>query len=204
MLSRRLWEKYRDHRERRGKRHGNDQRRFSDEGAEPSYFHVPQRETSDPVDAEVLWFNADKGFGFAKLADGVEAYLHIRVLEAAGGHDLPAGTRLTVVVEGTARGRQIAKVLDIGLPSPGAAPVEHHEAGAPKDPVPSESRGTVKWYNPEKGFGFIAPENGEADIFVHATALTRSGLTVLEEGQSVFFHSGQGKKGMEVRAIRVA
>lgn len=196
--------KYRDHRERRGKRHGNDQSRFSDEGPELSYFQVSPRETSDPVDAEVLWFNADKGFGFVKLTDGTEAYLHIRVLEVAGGQDLPTGTHLKVVVEEGARGRQIAKVLDIGLTSPGAAPVERHGADAPEDAALSESRGMVKWYNPEKGFGFIAPESGENDIFVHATALTRSGLTVLEEGQNVFFQSGQGKKGMEVRTIRLA
>ncbi|MFI0848720.1 cold-shock protein [Mesorhizobium sp. IMUNJ 23232] len=196
--------KYRDHRERRGKRHGNDHSRFPDEGAEPSYFQVPPRETSDPVDAEVLWFRADKGFGFIKLSEGTEAYLHIRVLEAAGGHDLSTGAHLKVVVKEGARGRQVAKVLDIGLPSPETAPVERHETGAPKDPAPSEGRGMVKWYSPEKGFGFIAPENGEADIFVHATALTRSGLTVLEEGQTVWFQSGQGKKGMEVRTIRLA
>lgn len=196
--------RYRDHRERRGKRHSNDQSRFSDEGPEPSYFQVPPRETSDPVDAEVLWFNAGKGFGFVRLTDGTEAYLHIRVLEAAGGQDLPTGIHLKVVVEEGTRGRQIAKVLDIGLTSPGAAPVERHGADATEDASLSESRGMVKWYNPEKGFGFMAPENGEADIFVHATALTRSGLAGLEEGQSVFFQPGQGKKGIEVRTIRLA
>ncbi|ATU94580.1 cold shock domain protein CspD (plasmid) [Phyllobacterium zundukense] len=65
-----------------------------------------------------------------------------------------------------------------------------------------ERAGTVKWYNPEKGFGFIAPDNGEKDVFVHATALTRSGLSMLEEGQKVFVECGQGKKGLEVRSIR--
>ncbi|WP_287363014.1 cold-shock protein [Mesorhizobium sp.] len=67
-----------------------------------------------------------------------------------------------------------------------------------------ESEGTVKWYNPEKGFGFIAPENGEKDVFVHATALTRSGLSVLVEGQKVIVECGQGKKGLEVRSVRLA
>ena len=67
-----------------------------------------------------------------------------------------------------------------------------------------ESEGKVKWYNPEKGFGFIAPQNGGKDIFVHATALTRSGLSVLEEGQKVFVQCAQGKKGPEVRSIRLA
>ena len=67
-----------------------------------------------------------------------------------------------------------------------------------------ESEGTVKWYNPEKGFGFIAPDNGEKDVFVHATALTRSGLSLLVEGQKVLIECAQGKKGLEVRSIRLA
>ncbi|MBZ9603114.1 cold-shock protein [Phyllobacterium sp. KW56] len=66
-----------------------------------------------------------------------------------------------------------------------------------------ESAGTVKWYDPEKGFGFIAPDNGEKDVFVHATALTGSGLSLLVEGQKVVVECGQGKKGLEVRSIRL-
>lgn len=57
---------------------------------------------------------------------------------------------------------------------------------------------------PRKGFGFIAPENGEKDVFVHATALTRAGLSALVEGQKVFIECGRGKKGPEVRNIRLA
>ncbi|MER9801621.1 cold-shock protein [Mesorhizobium sp. M0142] len=67
-----------------------------------------------------------------------------------------------------------------------------------------ESGGTVKWYKPEKGFGFIAPDDGKKDVFVHASTLTRSGLSVLVEGQRVFVQCGQGKKGVEVRSIRLA
>lgn len=47
--------------------------------------------------------------------------------------------------------------------------------------------GTVKFYNGQKGFGFIQPDNGEKDVFVHATALERAGLTDLREGQKVKF-----------------
>ncbi|MCO5066784.1 MAG: cold-shock protein [Rhizobiaceae bacterium] len=67
-----------------------------------------------------------------------------------------------------------------------------------------EIEGTVKWYNSEKGFGFVAPDIGEKDVFVHASVLTRSGLSVLMEGQRVVFQSGHGKKGREVRTIRLA
>ncbi|MGI9356433.1 MAG: cold-shock protein [Rhizobiaceae bacterium] len=49
--------------------------------------------------------------------------------------------------------------------------------------------GTVKFYNSQKGFGFIEPENGEKDVFVHATALERAGLSGLDEGQKVEFET---------------
>lgn len=197
--------KYRDHRERRGKRHGDDDEFLSDRVSEPSYFQDSAAAGPDVVDAEVLWFNAGKGFGFVKLADGAEAHLHIRVLEAAGRTDIPDGTCLKVNVEEAPRGRQVVKVVEIGNHSPKAAAADRV---AGKETIASDaqpdSEGTVKWYNSEKGFGFIAPENGDKDVFVHATALTRSGLSVLEEGQRVVFQSAQGKKGMEVRSIRLA
>ncbi len=49
--------------------------------------------------------------------------------------------------------------------------------------------GTVKFYNDQKGFGFIQPEDGSKDVFVHATALQRSGLTALNEGQKVSYET---------------
>ena len=49
------------------------------------------------------------------------------------------------------------------------------------------STGVVKWFNPDKGFGFIAPDGGGADVFVHISAVERSGLTGLREGQAVSF-----------------
>ncbi|RWE92290.1 MAG: cold-shock protein [Mesorhizobium sp.] len=57
-----------------------------------------------------------------------------------------------------------------------------------------ERQGTVKWYNPEKGFGFIAPENGEKDVFVHATALNRSGLSVLVGTEKSVFRMRAGQE----------
>ncbi|MEL7429157.1 MAG: cold-shock protein [Pseudomonadota bacterium] len=54
--------------------------------------------------------------------------------------------------------------------------------------------GTVKFYNDQKGFGFIQPETGGADVFVHATALERSGMTALSEGQKVEFTTAVDKR----------
>ena len=64
-----------------------------------------------------------------------------------------------------------------------------------------EMDGTVKWYNPDKGFGFITPKEGGKDVFVHATALERAGLPPLAENQAVRMTVVQGAKGAEVGGI---
>ena len=55
--------------------------------------------------------------------------------------------------------------------------------------------GTVKWFNPQKGYGFIAPEDGSRDVFVHISAVERAGLGTLNEGQKVSFEVVPGRDG---------
>jgi cold shock protein len=62
--------------------------------------------------------------------------------------------------------------------------------------------GTVKWFNPEKGYGFITPEDGSADVFVHFSAIEGTGYRNLEEGQSVEFETTQGQKGPQASNVR--
>jgi len=57
------------------------------------------------------------------------------------------------------------------------------------------STGTVKWFNTSKGYGFIAPDDGTEDLFVHYSEIKTEGFASLEEGQRVEFEVGQGKKG---------
>lgn len=66
--------------------------------------------------------------------------------------------------------------------------------------------GTVKFYNAQKGYGFIAPNDGSKDVFVHATALERAGLTGLAEGQKVAFDTAQDRKTgkVSVQSIELA
>ena len=64
--------------------------------------------------------------------------------------------------------------------------------------------GTVKWYNAIKGFGFIVLDGGRKDVFVHASALARAGITNLNEGQRVFVGVAEGRKGPEAASIQVA
>ncbi|MGP8303209.1 cold-shock protein [Streptomyces inhibens] len=63
------------------------------------------------------------------------------------------------------------------------------------------AQGTVKWFNPDKGFGFIAPDECGADIFVHHSAIDTGGFRSLEENQRVEFTAGQGPKGMQADQV---
>jgi CspA family cold shock protein len=64
------------------------------------------------------------------------------------------------------------------------------------------AQGTVKWFNPDKGFGFIAPDDGSADVFVHFSAIESTGYRTLEENQKVEYSVTQGPKGPQAAQVR--
>ncbi|PRW63551.1 cold-shock protein [Actinopolyspora mortivallis] len=64
------------------------------------------------------------------------------------------------------------------------------------------TQGTVKWFNAEKGFGFIAPNEGGPDVFVHYSAIDAPGFRSLDEDQQVTFESSQGSKGPQADVVR--
>jgi CspA family cold shock protein len=158
------------------------------------------------VGATVKWFKADKGFGFAELSDGSgDAFLHISVLQRAGAEAVNPGASLRVRVGPGPKGQQVTEVLEVRDAEP---PPPRADRSAPYGggmgggmAEAQELRGTVKWYNPEKGFGFITPETGGKDVFVHATALERGGMQPLAEGQVVMMRVVQGKKGPEAASV---
>jgi CspA family cold shock protein len=163
----------------------------------------------------VKWFNGEKGFGFVELTDGTgEAFLHISVVEAAGHTALEPGTTLTVRVGQGAKGPQITEVtaVDASTAEPsrgprmggrpmGDRPVRDRGFERPTGPA-EDVDGQVKWYDPKKGFGFVAVE-GSKDVFIHRSVLAREGITELQEGQRIHMKVVPGVKGLEATAVEL-
>lgn len=66
------------------------------------------------------------------------------------------------------------------------------------------AQGTVKWFSDEKGYGFISPDDGSQDVFVHYTGIEGGGFKTLEEGEKVTYEAVQGKKGMQAEKVNPA
>jgi cold shock protein len=152
------------------------------------------------VDATVKWFNPSKGFGFVTLSDGTQdAFLPMAILRRAGYEDVREGALITCEIGVGAKGPLVTNVLNIDS----STAVPPRAEGVDRRPVrPSTSlEGAVKWFEPEKGYGFIAPDGGGKDVFIHITALRRSGLNALEPGQRVRVDVVDGRKGLEADHI---
>ena len=161
-----------------------------------------------PVQAVVKWFKSEKGFGFVELSDGSgDAFLHASVLGRLGVMEVQPGETLEVRISQGQRGPQVTEVLNVDGST--ATPTRPRTGGfrpseRPALEATSSENGTVKWYNATKGFGFIVRDGGGKDVFVHASALQRAGLTSLNEGQRVVVDIAEGFKGPEAAAIRLA
>ena len=172
------------------------------------------------VRATVKWYNSSKGFGFVTPDDGsADVFLHVSVVEQAGLQSLEEGAILVCDLADGPKGPQVSTVHSVEA---GSAPAQRGNRPTTGSRYPRQSvsdydgygygakpgsggavEGTVKWFNPDKGFGFIAPDQGGKDVFVHISALERAGLSTLRENQRVRFTEKAGQKGPEADGIKV-
>ena len=207
---------------KKGRDRSQRRRGFDDEeDTPPSSYNGPSRQpfrgvsreepapSGPALDGIVKWFNADKGFGFLELADGSgDVFLHVAVLQAAGHDTVEPNAKLSVQVGGGQKGRQVTAVLSLDATAVaetprGTRPPSRTSSGRTRpDPATATSvEGIVKWYNPDKGFGFVASDDGEKDVFVHASILERAGVRGLEEGKRVSMKVVKTQKGREAISV---
>jgi CspA family cold shock protein len=165
---------------------------------------------------KVKWFNATKGYGFVTLDDGGDAFCHASALQAAGHAEVPQGATIICDLTDSDRGLQVAAVhsVDLSTAETGRPPRRDfngnggrfggdrggYQSSAPSGPM---VEGKVKFFNDQKGFGFVMPDNGSGDIYLHASALRRSGVQMVEPEQRIRYSTRQGTKGVEVDRVEL-
>lgn len=165
-----------------------------------SFDMSPAPDQAFETEAVVKWFNLTKGFGFVAPIDGSsDAFIHSSVVSRAGLRDVAEGTKLLVQIGDGMKGRQvlgIVQVLGMGeIPQPSARP--------PATGPETEMSGIVKWFKPDKGFGFVTPDDGGRDVFVHRTVVLQAGAESLESGQKVKMIVQTASKGREATSIQL-
>lgn len=142
------------------------------------------------------WFDLKKGFGFLVLENNKDAFLHISLLNQMGYYDIQEGAVLDCDVFYTDKGAQVSKINAI-LEGEGTKIEKPEFKGR-------EMRGTVKWFKDNKGFGFVEPEMGGEDIFVHRKVLRKSGVPKIRSNQIVNVVVVSGDNGLEAEWITLA
>jgi CspA family cold shock protein len=159
-----------------------------------------------PVRASVKWFNPEKGFGFVELFDQTgDAFLHANVVQRCGQtkSELKPQTILRVRVGAGRKGPQVTEIMGIEGGQAIASQMPAHDTHISGEALTPSDRiaGTVKWYSPERGFGFVTLDDSGRDVFMHASALQRSGLTNLAGRQRVTIEVAEDRKGPKVLTV---
>jgi CspA family cold shock protein len=171
----------------------------------PGYFRNEEPQSGRRVEAKVKWFNSAKGFGFVTLTDGSpDAFLPMAVLRRAGYDNVGEGAVLVCEIGPGAKGPLVLNVLNVdesqvvAQPRGGGRDNGYSTGGGGAS---QSLEGAVKWFEPDKGYGFISPDGGGKDVFIHVTALRRSGVNALGAGQRVRVDVVEGRKGLEADRV---
>lgn len=159
-----------------------------------------------PVKARLKWFNGPNGFGFVNPEgrEGVDAFLHITTLQKIGVQILGEGASLSCHIEYGDKGAYVTHVVDVidaGILPKGVSAVCPDNG---EDPGRTQRmKGAVKWYRADQGYGFIVPDDGQKEVFIHKTCLDRHDVTDLSPGQRVSMTFRVVPKGREVVSFKL-
>ncbi len=168
--------------------------------------------SGQPIRAIVKWYVPAKGYRFLAPMDGsADRFCHAAAVGASGRQMLPQGAAVTCEIAQGDKGPQVSRIIavepvagnnDDAVNGP-PRPVPHEPAWHDREPSgPSvEVLGAVKFFDPVRGFGFVVPDDGSPDVFVHMSALARWGLDDLQPGQRVSVWAAEMPRGLEATEL---
>ncbi len=179
-----------------------------------THYNDSTENAGQEIKAKLKWFNPTKGFGFVSPLDGsADAFLHVSVLHRAGMQHINEQAELLCEIGRGPKGPQVITILEVlseGISAGEAVAASPRTRDAGDDTIRAplgpekECGGVVKWFKPDKGFGFVTIDGSEQDVFVHKSVLQRSGLFGLEPGQHVLMRIQEVEKGREATWITIA
>jgi CspA family cold shock protein len=190
-----------------------------------------------PLEAEVKWYNARKGFGFVLGPDGQDVFFHASALTEAGIEPPETGDKFMCEIGSDRQGRRLVTRIHSMTKGPGGGdrprggfgdrPPRRDFGGggggggfgAPRsggfgDRAPRRDfgrdeggptygvNGTVKWFDQVRGFGFVTPDDGGQDVFLHSSVLQRAGRVDVQQGEKVALDVRDGQRGRQAVTIK--
>nr|WP_308202533.1 cold shock domain-containing protein [Lentzea aerocolonigenes] len=162
---------------------------------------APLAAPGDGADGSVLWFDEEKSFGFVAADDGAgDVFLHVRAL--VDDRYLPVeGDRVSFTTVTVDQGRQAREVRFVATGEPVEAAAAPSQARSSARPAARAGDGTVARYDADRGFGFITPDAGGPDLFVHVSVVSGEPLVA---GERVRFRIRQSDRGPQADAVERA
>jgi CspA family cold shock protein len=183
---------------------------MTDETRSGTYIAVDLAEMDDAphdlieVRGRIKWFDVSRGFGFVVPDNGMpDVLLHVTCLKRDGYETAVEGASIVCDVIRRTRCLQVFRVHSIDVstaPHPSELPVRTHVSVVPTGGFEMV---VVKWFNRQRGFGFVTCGEGTPDIFIHMETMRRYGLMELTPGQALLVRYGDGPKGRMVAEARL-
>lgn len=150
------------------------------------------------IRATVKRYNTSKGYGFLAPQDGArDVFVHVSTLRRDAESTLRPGAIVECDVVDGARGPQAVEVISVDT---AGVDLCEQKADETRDPT-WHVEGRVKFYDPRKGFGFVCPDDGGKDVFVHSRALERAGLRDLTPNERMRLRVRHGQKGPQAEML---
>ncbi|WP_421786523.1 cold shock domain-containing protein [Hyphobacterium sp.] len=147
------------------------------------------------VEGRVKWFDPSRGYGFIETSDGHgDVLLHASRLRMCGKSSASEGARIKCLAIAGEKGRQAVEILDIkGGDTEAPRPRRFHPR---KEPGENVRAAVVKWFDADRGYGFLDCDGVEGDVFLHAATLRKAGIAEVHPGETMQARCTDGPKGV--------